>query len=104
MEQKILFILGDKLPTYYDAAVAIYSVTQSIKSEKMHSCIISYANALVRIWTKAFGEEHVLNIKTVISKIEEVISHYNTHVYIEKSRTKPKKKECAICEEECSPT
>ena len=92
MEQKILFILGDKLPTYYDAAIAIYSVTQNIKSDKMLHCISSYATALISIWTKAFGDDHVIYRTNVINKIKEVVTHYNTHVYIEKSRTKPKKK------------
>ena len=45
MNKNILFILGDKLPTYYDAAIAIYSVTQSINSDKMQHCITSYATA-----------------------------------------------------------
>ena len=92
MNENILFILGEKLPTYYDAAIAIYSVTQSIKSDKMQHCITSYATALISIWTKAFGEEHVINRTNVINKIKEVVAHYNTHVYIEKGRTKPKKK------------
>ena len=92
MNKNILFILADKLPTYYDAAIAIYSVTQSIKSDKMQHCITSYATALISIWTKAFGEEHVINRTNVINKIKEVVAHYNTHVYIEKGRTKPKKK------------
>ena len=31
----IVFVLGDKLPTIYDAAIAIYSVVQGPKTQKM---------------------------------------------------------------------
>ena len=35
MSREIVFILGDKLPTIYDAAVAIYSEATQPKTSKM---------------------------------------------------------------------
>ena len=33
--EKVVFILGDKLPTLYDGDIAIYSVVQGPKTQKM---------------------------------------------------------------------
>ena len=34
-QEKVIFVLGDKLPTIYDASLAIYSVAQGPKLLKM---------------------------------------------------------------------
>ena len=47
MSEDIVFMLGDKLPIYYDAAVAIFNVTQSPRRNKMKSTIHGYYVALV---------------------------------------------------------
>ena len=86
------FILGDRLPQYYDVAIAIYGVCHSYQSEKMQSCITAYTDAIITLWQKAFGDRHIMARSNVRSKVEEVVKHYNTHVYIEFCRTKPKKK------------
>ena len=39
MSEKVAFVLGDKLPTYYDAAISIYIVATKPKSKKMVSTI-----------------------------------------------------------------
>ena len=91
-KQKILFVLGDQLPMNYDAAISIFSVCRTPESEKMKHCITSYVNALIDIWTKAFGEGHVKDRENITKKVKQVVNHYKTHVYNEKNRTKPKKK------------
>ena len=88
-----VFILGDTLPTNYDVAIAIFSVCKTPESEKTKNCISSYVNALIDTWTKAFGDAHVKDQRTITDKVKQVINHYKTHVYNEKNRTKPKKKE-----------
>ena len=60
MDEKIIFVLRDKLPRYYDAAIAIFSIAQKTKSDKMKLCIQAYVTALIDIWTKSFGVEHIL--------------------------------------------
>ena len=88
-----VFILGDTLLTNYDVAIAIFSVCKTPESEKMKNCISSYVNTLIDTWTKAFGDAHVKDRRTITDKVKQVINHYKTHVYNEKNRTKPKKKE-----------
>ena len=51
-EQKMIFVLGDVLPTNYDAATAIFSVCQTPESDKMKYCISSYVSALIDIWIR----------------------------------------------------
>ena len=36
-QKNVFFVLGDKLPTYYDAAISIYIVATKPKSKKMVS-------------------------------------------------------------------
>ena len=40
MSEKVLFVLGDKLPTYYDAAISIYIVATKPKSKTIVSTIL----------------------------------------------------------------
>ena len=49
MSEKLVFVLGDKLPTYYDAAMSIYMVATKPKSKKIVSSINSYSKALIDI-------------------------------------------------------
>ena len=86
------FILGDKLPKYYDVAVALFSYCPGSKSEKRQKSITAYTYALIELWQKAFGKGHTITHISVIKKIKAVLNHYNNHVYIEHTRTKPKKK------------
>ena len=48
----MIFVLGDVLPTNYDAATAIFSVCQTPESDKMKYCISSYVSALIDIWIR----------------------------------------------------
>ena len=76
-----MFMLGDKLPTYYDAAIAIFNVTQNSRRNKMKSTIQAYYVALVNIWTKSFSKDHVVTQRAIITKLEKLVANYYTWVY-----------------------
>ena len=74
-----MFMLGDKLPTYYDAAVAIFNVTQSPRRNKMKSTIQAYYVALVNTYTKPFSKDHVMTWRAIITKLEKPVANYHTN-------------------------
>ena len=74
-------MLGDKLPTYYDAAIAIFNVTQNSRRNKMKSTIQAYYVALVNIWTKSFSKDHAMTRRAIITKLGKLVANYNTRVY-----------------------
>ena len=49
MDEKIIFVLGDKLSKYYDTAIAIFTIGQKLKSDKMKLCIQAYITALIDV-------------------------------------------------------
>ena len=55
------FVLGDKLPLIYDAAIDIYSVSKGPRTIKRKEAINAYCCALRSVWTKSFGENHVMS-------------------------------------------
>ena len=92
-EEKLIFILGDKLSTIYDVAISIYSSTnKKTNSDGMKRCIKAYVTALIDVWVKSFGEKHIISCTPITKKVEGIIKHYHTHVYLESKRTKPKHK------------
>ena len=92
-EEKLVFILGDKLPTIYEVAISIYSSTnKKPNSDGMKRSIKAYVTALIDVWIKSFGEKHVISRTPITKKVEGIIKHYHTHVYLESKRTKPKHK------------
>ena len=54
-----LVVLGDKLPTYYNAAVSTFQVSAKPNSKKMISTINTYACSLIDI-CRSFGNDHVM--------------------------------------------
>ena len=76
-----LFVLGDTLPTYYDVAIAIFSVATKLNSTKMKETIKTYSKSLIDVWEKAFGPSHVLTIKSIMSKVEKLVTNYFNNVY-----------------------
>ena len=92
MTENLVFILGDKLPTYYDAAIAIYSVATKPKSKKMNSVISAYVKALIDIWKRSFGNDHVMSRSSVTSKLQKLVDHYYNQVYIKIHRKSDKHK------------
>ena len=86
MDEKIIFVLGDKLPRYYDAAIAIFTIAQKPKSDKMKLCIQAYVAALIDIWTKSFGVEHILNRGCVTKRVETLVTNYYNNVYMQATK------------------
>ena len=66
MDEGIIFVLCDELPTYYDAAIAIFSVCKSPKTKKMADTINAYSSALIDIWQQCFDREHVISRSNVL--------------------------------------
>ena len=83
MDEKIIFALGDKLPRYYDAAIAIFTIAQKPKSDKMKLCIQAYVTDLMNVWTKSFGVEHILTHGCVTKQVEILVTNYYNNVYSE---------------------
>ena len=80
MTGEIIFVLGDYLPTYYEAGIAIYSQATKPKSPKMDIAIKAYAKSLTTAWENSFGEKHVLSRSNVVNKLEKLVDHYYNNV------------------------
>ena len=80
-EVQLKFVLGDVLPTYYDAAISIFSVAVKPSTPKMKQAINAYANSLIDIWERSFTNKHVLGRNAVVGKIEKLVSLYYNKVY-----------------------
>ena len=93
---ELVFVLGDVLPTIYDVAISIFTVASNPKTDKMAGAINAYVTSLIEVWTKAFGSEHIQCRRTVKEKIQIIVSHYYNNVYVEHTRTKPKKKNMVL--------
>ena len=65
MSDNFVFILQDQLPTYYNAALAIFTVASKPNSQKMALAINSYSLTLINLWTNLFGQSHVMTQKSV---------------------------------------
>ena len=92
MSEKVVFVLGDKLPSYYDAAISIYMVATKLKSKKMVSTINSYTKALIDIWKRTFGDLHVTSRSSVTNKLQKLVEHYYSQVYVKVHRKSQKHK------------
>ena len=86
-EENYIWVLGDKLPTVYDVGISIHSVCKKYSSKKMKSVISSYGTALRKLWINAFGDNHVLGIKSIREKLHLVMKDYERNVYL---KTYPK--------------
>ena len=89
---KIHFSLGDKLPTVYDVAITIFSICTTPSSSKMGNVSNQYALALMNVWGKSFGSDHVMCRRTVTVKLMKVIKNYFNQVYNKHHRKSRKKK------------
>ena len=88
---QIQFIIGNKLPTTYDVALSIYSVSTQPTSNKMATAIHEYSMKLIDTWEKLFGSKHVISITGVKYKLKKVTKEYHNQVY-DKAHRKTKKK------------
>ena len=82
MSERLVFVLGDKLPTYYNAAIEIFQVASKPKSKKMRVTINSYGCELRDIWKRSFGDQHVGSRSSVVYKLEKLTTEYSNHVYV----------------------
>ena len=78
---EIKFVLGDVLPTFYDVAISIFSVASKPATSKMKKVINNYASRLFDVWEKSFSSKHVLRRKSVVERIEKLVSLCYTKVY-----------------------
>ena len=62
--------LGDQLPTVYEVALAIFHYSKRSGTVKRKDVIRNYAKCLRMLWIRSFTENHVLQLPTIISKIE----------------------------------
>ena len=74
MSEKVVFVLGNKLLTYNDAAISIYMVTSKPKSKKVVGTINSYTKALIDIWKRSFGDLHVTSRSSVTNKLQKLVN------------------------------
>ena len=81
MEKELCFVMGDMLPTIYDAAIQIYSVSRKPQSKKRLSVVHSYATALRGIWINSFGKYHVLSLCAVKNRLMSIMKDYNRAVH-----------------------
>ena len=58
----------------------------------MSTTVSAYTDALVEMWLKYFGEEHVLTQRAAKMKVEKLVEHYYNNFYVEAHRTKPKER------------
>ena len=77
METELCFVMGDMLPTIYDAAIQIYSVSKYPPSKKRIVVVHAYAVALRDIWLKSFGEYHVLSLCAIKNRLISIMHDYN---------------------------
>ena len=92
MTEKLVFVLGDKLPTCYEATIATYSVATQPKGAKMKKTIHAYAMSLINIWVKAFGQSHVMSRNAITKKLQKLGDSYWNDVYSKAHRKKGKGK------------
>ena len=92
MSEKVVFVLGNKLLTYNDAAISIYMITSKPKSKKVVGTINSYTKALIDIWKRSFGDLHVTSRSSVTNKLQKLGEHYYSHVYVKVNRKSEKHK------------
>ena len=91
MAADVKFVLGDTLPTYYDAAIAIFSVTRKINCAKMDNTLKNYADALINMWEKSFGgSTYVMARNSVLKRLEKLVHHYYNNVATKLNRTTSK--------------
>ena len=89
-EEDTVFVLGDILPTYYDAAIAIFRIASKPDAPKMKETINSYAKALVDMWEQSFTSHHVLSRPAVVDRLTKLVSLYYNKVYNKANRTSGK--------------
>ena len=88
--ENFIFLLDDRLPTYYDVAISLFQVCVKRNGLKGQKVLNAYYKALVDQWNKAFGEGHTITRKSVINKLEKLFDSYRNDVYLKCIRKTPR--------------
>ena len=82
MDTLLVFVLGDKLPWISEAVLAIVSYApggsakKDKESKQRKTAVNAYVKALIEMWSKAFGSEHILERKAVANKVRNALAVY----------------------------
>ena len=91
MSVELVFVLGDKLPWISKVVLAIYDYAPgglpkiTNWSSLRKNAVNSYVKALIELWQKAFGAEHIASRKTVANKIRAALNIYFNRVSCNRS-------------------
>ena len=94
-------IISKKLPTISDAVLDIFKHATQPESQKMNNIIHEYSKALINVWQKAFGLNHVCSATNVKYHLKKYVKSYHREVYVKIHRNVTKKKNEG--EEKCAP-
>ena len=92
MSTELIFVLGEKLPWVTEAVISIYnyapggSAKKGKKSKRRKDAINAYVKSLIEMWSKAFGNENIIERKAVAKKIGNVFALYFNNVYNRQSQ------------------
>ena len=74
--------MGDKLPTVYDAVLAI-SARAYARNKKVYKKFVTtvhnYAVALRKMWVKSFTENHVIAKSTIMAYLEDHTKNFQDY-------------------------
>ena len=86
MDEKITFILGDKLPWVFEAVEAIINIApggspkEKNETSVRKKAVNAYVSAVRKLWEKAFGTEHVMSRKTTGRTLRDALQVYFNEV------------------------
>ena len=73
--------ISKKLPTISDAVLDIFKHATQPESQKMNKIIHEYSKALINVWQKAFGLNHVSSATNVKYHLKKYVKSYHREVY-----------------------
>jgi hypothetical protein len=76
-----VIFLSDKLPYVSEVVIQIVSISPSVNTKVHTNALNSMVLAIISIWTKAFGIEHVAYRKSIKNKLMAYIKTYLKDVY-----------------------
>ena len=81
------FVLGDKLPLVSEAVMAIISYAPgNHSSQKQKDAIKDYGTMLLQIWSKGFGNEHILTRNSIKDRLTAHVKEYFNVITNKKNR------------------
>ena len=85
MSMSVEFVIGDKLPRVFEMVQAVYDYAPGQKSKDTAKrtdaeAVLCYSNAVIQLWGKAFGPEHIKGKTPVRALIRQCIKDYTSHL------------------------